>query len=840
MTAGGRRPTFAVEFSPTTGPFDPSPVWEDETSSVRAFSLFRGRQAELDAVQPGTASVELDNTDRRFDPNHATGPYYGDLLPGRRMRISATYGAEGLVCPGGTSDYASAPDAGWVPGQELELRAEVYLDDWTPAAAGLIAAQTNADFSDASIAFGVTTDGRLSLTWFETGTGTPTTVTSDPHGFSDGTTHHVRVTLDVNNGGGSYEVKFYESSDDEGSWDQIGATKTGAATGVPRNSTSPFTLGGSPAGLPLDCTILRFYLSTAIGADPAGRIRFTNGQHAAGGASSATGSYGTVWTLGGACSLPARTRRLFGGFVDGWPVPSRNLDRAPIGLTDGLGLLSSSKFGDSLPFEEAIRSLRPLHWWKLDEPTGSATVHDYGSDPVDGVPNGIAADGLGTTDSELLPGSSSSLVNDVGGYVDVGAGSSWSTMVVLFKMADRSVGISNVFRSTLFADDEAGISVQMLGWGSLGGSTGALELSDGTDSLASSGTFDDGQTHIAVIQHLGPGSFALSVDGAAQTLTSNGLAPVTSSAGRARIGYASDGPSSTITGYWNGSVGYLALFEDVLDAAAILRLLEGSAAWAGDSIDDRIATLLDLSGWSSSERDLDVSEAGSLGSSTLGSDALAELRTLESSELGAFYQEPDFTMRFRSRYATVTDPRSTRARFTFTDQPGPDRFRFEEIVIPSQEERLRNRIVVAYNGGEVTVEDADSIDAYGVREHSVDTVLETIAEARSLAELLLARYSEPVQRVESLTLNLAAEPIGWEPALELELGDRVRVVWNPGNPGAEVGDPIEVLGLVEGLELSVSQGVENATLTIWLSSADETAFWIWGESLWDSETRWAG
>lgn len=37
----------------------------------------------------GTCSLVVDNYDRRFSPNYASGPYYGDLLPNRRLKLEA-------------------------------------------------------------------------------------------------------------------------------------------------------------------------------------------------------------------------------------------------------------------------------------------------------------------------------------------------------------------------------------------------------------------------------------------------------------------------------------------------------------------------------------------------------------------------------------------------------------------------------------------------------------------------------------------------------------------------------------------------------------------------------
>lgn len=82
--------SFAVAFTTAPGA---TPVWVDVTAYVRAFSVNRGRSSEFDHFPAGRASLVLSNADRRFDPEHATGPYYGNLLPRRRLRIRATYAA---------------------------------------------------------------------------------------------------------------------------------------------------------------------------------------------------------------------------------------------------------------------------------------------------------------------------------------------------------------------------------------------------------------------------------------------------------------------------------------------------------------------------------------------------------------------------------------------------------------------------------------------------------------------------------------------------------------------------------------------------------------------------
>ena len=85
------KPTVRVRVGFTDGPYVASPTWTDVTSYVRSISTRRGRSSDWDYFTAGTASVVLDNRDRRFDPTYTAGPYYGNLLPRRQIRIDATH-----------------------------------------------------------------------------------------------------------------------------------------------------------------------------------------------------------------------------------------------------------------------------------------------------------------------------------------------------------------------------------------------------------------------------------------------------------------------------------------------------------------------------------------------------------------------------------------------------------------------------------------------------------------------------------------------------------------------------------------------------------------------------
>lgn len=78
-----------LNVQPATSP----PVWIDISQWLRApWATTRGRsrltrtQAQFET---GTATVTLDNRDRRFDPTNTAGPYYPNLRPNNMIRVAA-------------------------------------------------------------------------------------------------------------------------------------------------------------------------------------------------------------------------------------------------------------------------------------------------------------------------------------------------------------------------------------------------------------------------------------------------------------------------------------------------------------------------------------------------------------------------------------------------------------------------------------------------------------------------------------------------------------------------------------------------------------------------------
>ena len=95
-------PTAIVSIAFNDGPYVVSPTWTNVSTYVRSFSTDRSRPDDWGNFT-GSASVELDNRDRRFDPFCTTSPYWNSttnqtkLTPRRQVKIEASYG--GTIYP---------------------------------------------------------------------------------------------------------------------------------------------------------------------------------------------------------------------------------------------------------------------------------------------------------------------------------------------------------------------------------------------------------------------------------------------------------------------------------------------------------------------------------------------------------------------------------------------------------------------------------------------------------------------------------------------------------------------------------------------------------------------
>ncbi|MFN9952987.1 MAG: hypothetical protein ACK55I_07790, partial [bacterium] len=90
----------------------------DISDRLIATSTARGKNQALDRIDAGTSSIVVDNSDRHFDPLYPNGPYFGQLIPRRTVRITCN---DQPVFIGAIDDF----DIVYAPSNRSQVRIDV-------------------------------------------------------------------------------------------------------------------------------------------------------------------------------------------------------------------------------------------------------------------------------------------------------------------------------------------------------------------------------------------------------------------------------------------------------------------------------------------------------------------------------------------------------------------------------------------------------------------------------------------------------------------------------------------------------------------------------------------
>jgi hypothetical protein len=90
----------------------------DITDRLINTSTDRGKNQALDRINAGIATIVVDNSDRVFDPLYPDGPYFGQLIPRRSIRISCN---DRPVFRGSVEDF----DIVYQPSNKSQVRIDV-------------------------------------------------------------------------------------------------------------------------------------------------------------------------------------------------------------------------------------------------------------------------------------------------------------------------------------------------------------------------------------------------------------------------------------------------------------------------------------------------------------------------------------------------------------------------------------------------------------------------------------------------------------------------------------------------------------------------------------------
>ncbi|GHH83873.1 hypothetical protein [Streptomyces capitiformicae] len=348
-------------------------TWNPVTRDLRKTSTVtftRGLSAESSsAAAPTVCECVLDNRSFTYAPRNPESDLYGKIGRNTPMRLGYYAGSPWAEMPGTAGNSLTTPDAAGLAVTDLDLRIELALEDWSQQKlAGRY--EVTGDNRSWGLMMGGT--GQVSLLWSPNGTlaSRIQEFSTEPLKAYNGQRLTLRVTLDVNNGAGGYEVRFYtgRTVDDE-EWNLLGEPVVGAATTAVFDGTAGIELGDIADLLDdtMNGKLFAFKLLSGIGT--AGTVAASMRTSDAGAGVRSFTSGGATWTVNGGAALTNKHTRI-SGEVPEWP-PSRDISGndsyvsvAPTGITRRMDAGNKPEDSALLRF---IRADNPIECWPLTD-----------------------------------------------------------------------------------------------------------------------------------------------------------------------------------------------------------------------------------------------------------------------------------------------------------------------------------------------------------------------------------------------------------------------------------------------------------------------------------------
>jgi hypothetical protein len=207
---------------------------------------------------------------------------------------------------------------------------------------------------------------------------------------------------------------------------------------------------------------------------------------------------------------------------------------------------------------------------------------------------------------------------------------------------------------------------------------------------------------------------------------------------------------------------------------------------------ERLNAILDEIGWPSEYRAIDEGDTLLDGDPGGIRSALAALHTIEQSDLGALFVDPNGNATYYSRVGLAERASGTPTYFDDNDV----NVQYQAIDINYDDTQLANIVTFQRHGGSAqTASDPDSIDTYFSRSlYRSGLLMKTNADALAKAQTVLAYRKDPKLRIDSITLDLSSDTNRVEPGLSLDVGDPIVVTKNMAN-GSDLVLRITVQGV---------------------------------------------
>jgi hypothetical protein len=476
------------------------------------------------------------------------------------------------------------------------------------------------------------------------------------------------------------------------------------------------------------------------------------------------------------------TYPIFTGTVDSFESeydgPPNGYAQTTIYATDGFKVLAAAEMASSAYVQEVIAA-SPAAWYRLDEPAGSTTFFDQA-----GTAN-LTVNGTPTFGAEsLISREAGTAVTFPGpGTTDGGARVGALTVAAApftFEMVFRD--IAGGLGASMYGEVNGALPLQ--GWAVLcTGTTVTFQVvtAAGSQTVATTGSVADGQTHHLAFTWAADGTMTAYFDGVAQAtaVLAAGALPAT---GYAVLGAGNAGVSNAEKCKL-GTYDEVAIYTTALDAATIAAHAEAVATpWNNDTPGGRIGRALDAGGWPSAARDLDTGTSTLQSADLDGTTVLEHTQKAAESDFGALFMTADGKVRFIGRQGLFNQPQLA----TFGDGGGAE-LAYRSLRPELTDQLIRNDVTVSrVDGTAQNARDATSITTYLRHSYVADGLYHDSDEvSRSAAEFLVSEYKDPRRRISNMVVTPLSAPSTLFPqALGRDLQDQITVLDRPPGGGA--------------------------------------------------------
>ena len=732
-----------VEVAFSSDPNTTSPAFVDLTSRAylsAGIEITRGRSEASGEVQTGSCSLTFDNTDGALSPMLASSPYYPNVKPQNRLRV--TYRDPSVA--GNLIDAENASFEGGTVG------------DWDLAGAAVLA-NSALQFQHGTKCLLVTYSAGLAgaqLVW----TGLVVGRTYIASAYVWNPTGNPSVGLTVG-GGTSTRTNTNDA------WQRI------SRSFVASSSTATLLLGVLGTG-----GTNRFYADS---------IMLDEGS-----------------TLAAFTTDPPPIAYRFDGYVDEWPIEwpggGDNDSRSMIRVFDLQSRLSRARTLDSV-ITETYRLDSPGWHFPLDESSESASAGDRSGSGSTLEARQVNTGGELTFASGTGPGTDGASaptfapVDRYNGLYLLGIAPEVNPLGRHRTLS--AVALSSTLQHQCIVEwcDAYGVGI-ILGTNSSGNAvakwTNPWDTSKNV-TVTSASIYADGQTHTfaATLSNDGAGTSTLRlyVDGVergtAATFTTAAIGYILPQLKRISVGGTAFGDMFT------GTISHVAGYGSVLTTLADHHAA-ASTGFAGDRSDERIERIASWIDFPAALMNLDVGDTTIGHVDSTGKSPWSYMQGVADTEAGVLFIDTTGVLTLHNRTRGYDSAAAVDVSVS-AEVIDPD------VRLASGIAGVVNDITVSRSGGaSVRVVDAASVSAYGVLGESISIIGDSDLDVLSRANWELAMRSTPVVKLPELTLDGLTEPGTAAAVRGLDIGSRVQITGMPSQAPSSAAD-LRVQGYTE-------------------------------------------